>query len=483
MAGGSSPRRLSLGRWFERSLRPVYVLDEKRSIVFANEACLRWLGAPAQRVLGQRVDYHSMTVPAESEKDAVGFLSGLCPPPEILESGRGTIAAWCVSSEGALRHRAAQVFAMSQEGTARRHLLVLLEEQDQEASGHVDPRESSSAGLRDRLHERLLALHRRLLEPYRLESLLGLSPAMQRVRRQVGMAAETRVNVLVTGEPGCGREQVARTIHRLRTADCAATLIPLDCRILDAELLESTVLSVLRSGAQLKQAEPATLLLLDVDQLERTAQSVLRVVLERSEFPLRTFATASQETSHSSSSSLDEALRCVLATVEIQLPPLRERLDDLPMLLQAAMESLNAQGGRQVAGFTAEAIDALQGHPWRRNLDELREVVTEAWRRAEDSRIGREDLPAIIGWTADAEDYPVVPPEMASLDDYLAAIERELVVRAVARAQGNRAEAARLLGIPRSRLLRKLEPMPPCAGKNDSTDQDGPATPDEEASA
>ncbi len=483
MAGGSSPRRLSLGRWFERSLRPVYVLDEKRTIVFANEACLRWLGAPAQRVLGQRVDYHSLTVPTESAKDAVGFLSGLCPSPEVLKAGQGMIAAWCVSPEGALRHRAAQVFAMSQEGTARRHLLVLLDEQDQETRGRLDPTESSSAASRDGLHERLLALHRRLLEPYRLESLLGLAPAMQRVRRQVEVAAETRANVLVIGEPGCGREQVARTIHRLRTSDSAAALIPLDCRILDAELLESTVLSVLRSGAQLKQAGPATLLLLDVDQLERTAQGVLRVVLERSEFPLRTLATASQATSHLSSSSLDEALRCLLAIVEIQLPPLRERLDDLPMLLQSAVESLNAQGGRQVAGFTTEALEALQGHPWRRNLDELREVVAEAWRRAEDSRIGRQDLPAIIGWTADAEDYPVVPPEMASLDEYLAAIERELVVRALTRAQGNRAEAARLLGIPRARLLRKLEPMAPGAGMNDSTDPKGPAAPDEEASA
>jgi len=136
-----------------------------------------------------------------------------------------------------------------------------------------------------------------------------------------------------------------------------------------------------------------------------------------------------------------------------------------------------------VAGFTAEAMEALMGHPWRGNLDELREVVAEAWTRAGDAWIGLKDLPPIIGWTADAEDFPVVPPEMSSLDDYLASIERELVTRAMQRARGNRAEAARLLGIPRARLLRKLDP--PAAGSEvtAAADDEGPVTPDEEATS
>ena len=456
----------------------MYVLDEKRTIVFANGACLNWLGALSSRVVGQRVDFHSSTVPVESGGPASECLAGLCPAPDVLEAGQGVAEVWCCPTDGSRRSRLAHVFSMPSDGSTRRHLLVLLDDQDlPPANGSPSVRRQvDAAGEDDDLHGQLLELHRRLQAPYRLEALLGQTPAMQRVRRQVEVAAATRANVLVWGEPGCGREQVARTIYRLRSSHTSIPLVPLDCRILDAELLESTLQSLLRSGGTLKHSSVATLLLLDVDQLERPARGVLRAVLEHPEFAVGTLATASLMPP-TAPTMLEDDFLAVLATVEVRLPALRDRLADLPLLLQSAVETLNAQGGRQVAGFAKDALDALTGHPWRRNLDELREVVTEAWSSTCASWIGRGDLPAIIGWTADAEDYPVVPPEMSSLDDYLATIERELLRRALRRAQGNRAEAARLLGIPRSRLLRKLELLDSLASRLDpSEEREGPPT-------
>ena len=138
------------------------------------------------------------------------------------------------------------------------------------------------------------------------------------------------------------------------------------------------------------------------------------------------------------------------------MPPLAQRREDLPLLAQLFLEELNARGGKQVGGFTPEALDRLDAYPWPGNLDELAQVVAEAHERAGGPEIAR-------GRSARAD-----PPggrrggasapheETIVLDEFLAAIERELIRRALARAKGNKAKAARLLGMTRPRLYRRM---------------------------
>jgi DNA-binding NtrC family response regulator len=150
------------------------------------------------------------------------------------------------------------------------------------------------------------------------------------------------------------------------------------------------------------------------------------------------------------------ALASLLSTIVIELPPLAERRADLPLLAQLFLEEANSRGMKQVAGFSSEALDRLDGYFWPGNCDELAQMVAEAHAHAEGPHIEIGDLPERIHLAAYAAAHPARIEESIVLDDFLRRIERELVSRALAQAKGNKTKAARLLGMTRPRLYRRL---------------------------
>jgi DNA-binding NtrC family response regulator len=180
-------------------------------------------------------------------------------------------------------------------------------------------------------------------------------------------------------------------------------------------------------------------------------------VLSAPSFPLRLIATARHLLDDSARrEQYRHDLAALLSTVVIELPPLAERRGDLPALAQLLLEEVNARGAKQVAGFSPEALDRLDGYSWPGNADELAQFVAEAHARAESARIEVRDLPERIHLAAYAATHPRRPEETIVLDDLLAEIERELIHRALAQAKGNKTKAARLLGMSRPRLYRRL---------------------------
>lgn len=443
---GGSPRRVSIGRWTERSQRPVYALDRSRVLVYANAACLEWLGAEEANVLGRKCDFHSLM----SRDSTMDVVAGLCPPPDQLEVSNGTFIAWHLQSDGASRQRQAHCWQMGGEETFDWTLVLL--------GDPVAPDVEITAGTTDpkQLHLALVEAHRSWGRGVPLDDLVGTSASVQRVRRQIELAASQSVNVVIHGMPGTGRERVARTIHQLRGGvSSPTTLIPLDCHLLDAELLQGTVVGFIRSASELTETGAATLLLLDVDGLQPAAQAVLVEILNVEALALKTLATSSMLLLQNENFRSD--LASILSTLPIELPPLSQRLEDLPLLVQSAVEAANSVGRHQITGVTPEALDALWAHPWRRNLDELWEIVAEAHQRCRRTLIGVEDLPDIIRLTADAENYPPMVEETVMLEAYLLEMERKLLLRTLEQCQGNRAKAARRLGISRAKFLRRLQ--------------------------
>jgi DNA-binding NtrC family response regulator len=138
------------------------------------------------------------------------------------------------------------------------------------------------------------------------------------------------------------------------------------------------------------------------------------------------------------------------------MPALRQRMDDLPLLAQAWVEASNAQSSKQVAGVATEALELLALHKWPRNLDELGEVLQAAHRQTSSVWITPRDLPDRIGHAAGHAQFAKSPEEVIELEVFLARIETELIERALARAKGNKAQAARLLGMTRPRFYRRL---------------------------
>jgi DNA-binding NtrC family response regulator len=183
----------------------------------------------------------------------------------------------------------------------------------------------------------------------------------------------------------------------------------------------------------------------------------MRAWFDRPSFRLSVLATATDELAQVP--GFCPELAAALSTLTIRLPALTARLQDLPLLVQSIVEQGNLQNVRQLEGVTPAVLDRLLNHPWHGNLRELVDVLSLARARCDTMRLDVQHLPEVIGLTADAERFARIPTETIQLDNYLARIERELIERALRTAKGNRAAAARLLGISRARLLRRLESL------------------------
>jgi DNA-binding NtrC family response regulator len=442
-----------LAKMLNAATQPIYVLDDELAVVFCNRACRDWLGPQAEGLLGQRCAYTSS--PAVSGPAAAA--AALCPPPAVMAGRQMTATVSCAAADGRLWSRRARFVPL---GTAAEHLIGLVAVLEAEDLPEPEPTTAATQSDEPRstdLHEHVREFHRQAAARYRADRLIGNSPAICRARAQLELAARNRASVLLVGPPGSGRQHVAAAIHYGGDPQPAGSLIPLACSVLGADLIHSTVLALASMDPLGEQAGHSTLLLNQADQLPLEVQAELAAVLAGRSFKLRLIATAARP--------LEELVRAgtyradlagLLSTITIELPPLVQRRQDLPLLAQLFLEEANARGGKQLGGFTPEALDQLDAYRWPGNLDELAQVVAQAHRQAEGPLIGPRDLPELVREAAQAAAYPPRTEETIVLDEFLGRVERELICRALAQAKGNKAKAARLLGMTRPRLYRRL---------------------------
>lgn len=451
MTGKFSPKT-ALAKLLGSSLRPVYALDERRRIVYCNPACAQWLGLPATALLGQRCDYHSGgELPGPSDSAA-----GLCPPPEVFAGQRTKGEISCRGAAGQLLRRQAEFVPLPKEQSDRYVVLVLADAEDLPAATAV----GGSAILSEpvALHQRLRLILHELRGRHRLNQVVGDSPAIVRVREQIRLAMAGVANVVVVGPTGSGCEHIARAIHFGRGGAAAPPLTPLACPLLDTELLQSALTSFIASCAELQTEQPPALLLLEVEHLAADAQAALAGMLGGGSLHLRALTTARTPLLQLAAEGLFRRdLAFILSPLVIEVPPLAQRPQDIPLLAQLFLEQGNAEGDKQLAGFAEDAWEQLLEYPWPGNVDELAELVRAAGRVATGPLVSASALPERIRLTAEVAGRPVRGPAPIELDKFLAEIELELLRRALAQAKGNKAEAARLLGISRARLLRRLE--------------------------
>lgn len=440
--------RTQLVQLLDSASVPVYFLDERRRIVFCNTACAAWVGAPVDQIVGLRCDYHSK--PEADRSQAIA--AGLCPPPEAF-AGRTTGLVAAATESGGSRRRMAEFVPLGRDVVQCVGLIAVLDDKDQTAETTPAPERQDEPAL---LHELVRAYREQARRHYQIDRLVGESQPIKRVRDQVAAAVASGARVVLVGPKGTGREYVARTIHFGHQQATAASLIPLDCTLLDSELLQSTVSAYVRRWAELQPEQPAALLLLEVDQLAPDAQRDLVGFLDIHECPLRTIATAGQSLLQlAEQDRFRRDLAFALSTLVIELPGLTQRSEDVPVLAQLLLEDLNAVGKRQLGGFSPAAMDRLVAYPWPGNLDELVSTVAAVHQQADGPLVEPEDLPERLALAAEALEHPPHEPETISLDSFLQDIERELIARALRQSKGNKAQAARWLGISRARLLRR----------------------------
>jgi DNA-binding NtrC family response regulator len=162
------------------------------------------------------------------------------------------------------------------------------------------------------------------------------------------------------------------------------------------------------------------------------------------------------DAARSEPATLDPALLDAISTITIRLPRLVERIEDLPVLAQCFLEACNCGNVKQVGSIRRDALDRLALHSWPGELNELRDVIAAAHRECASHEIAATDLPDVIHHAFQAASRSARPFAPIVLDELLATIEKEAIVRALIHSGGNKTEAAELLGMTRPRLYRRM---------------------------
>jgi DNA-binding NtrC family response regulator len=321
-----------------------------------------------------------------------------------------------------------------------------------------------------RLARRAERLQSRLDARHDLDSLVARSGAMRRVAEQVRHVAPSRVPVLLEGERGTGRRRVAQALHHLGPRR-AGPFVTLDCGALPEALAERELFGVERgvdeSGArrgQLETADGGTLLLLDVDGLPASLQvRLLRVLRDRAyervgggdtlRADVRVVATSVDGLASAVAAGRFRAdLQQRLAAVRIALPPLRERREDIPELVDAFVREADRAFRRRVTGMSRGALERLAAAEWPGQVAELKSVVERMVEGARGRRaLTFSDLPARLRPDEGGGARLGVVVGM-TLDE----AERHLITATLARVDGDKVRAAAMLGIGLRTLYRKL---------------------------
>jgi two-component system NtrC family response regulator len=314
-------------------------------------------------------------------------------------------------------------------------------------------------------------LRQRLEDREEFKHIIGSSDAMEAVFGLVRKVANTEATILITGESGTGKELVARAIHE-QSSRRGSRFVAINCAAIPRELLESELFGHVKgafTGAirdqqgKFHQADGGTIFLDEVCEMPLAMQpKLLRVLQEKEITPIgadkvqktdvRVIAATNQDIEAAVGAGLfREDLYYRLSVIPISLPPLRQRPSDIPLLTH----HFAVKAGFPGVVFTKEASAALAGYPWPGNVRELENTITRMLILRHADMVGIEDVPEkIMTWRQQERSAIVhLPPEGYSLEQ----LEREVVMEALERNNGNKSAAAAFLKIPRHVLLYRLE--------------------------
>lgn len=310
-----------------------------------------------------------------------------------------------------------------------------------------------------------------------LENMVGRSAAMQAVFATIRQVASARTTVLITGESGTGKELAARALHHLsERAD--QPFIPIHCAALSENLMQSELFGHERgafTGAserrigRFEAADGGTVFLDEIGDIGPAAQVALLRFLETRSFE-RVGGSSAITVDVRVVTATNKNLRVMVDTgefredlyyrldvINIEMPPLRERQGDIPLLLDYYLAVFNQDNNKNVGGYTPIVVDTLVRYTWPGNIRELRNCVERMVVMTRDSTVQAHDLPrdivAAVKQDGGAASIPDVDTDPLDIEGN----ERRLILQALRECNGNRTAAARKLGVSRRTIIRKIE--------------------------
>ncbi len=317
------------------------------------------------------------------------------------------------------------------------------------------------------LVEENVSLRQKLEGQYRFENIIAKSSKMQRLIELIKVVGKSNATVLITGESGTGKELVARAIHS-QSHRHSKPFIAVSCAALPESLLESELFghekgsftgAYTQKKGKFEFANGGTLFLDEIGEMSANTQVHLLRVLEEKEFarvggnePIKADVRVISATNKDLRKAIEdgefrEDLYYRLNVVNIELPPLRERKEDIPLLAEHFLDTFALENGKEIKGFTSDALQFLLDHDWPGNVRELENAVERAVILAGDNLITVADMPQ----------RGVVPASATTTGKCLKEVEKEHILAVLRRTSENYSETARILGITRMTLYRKAK--------------------------
>ncbi len=472
--------RRSVARLLESADTPLWIITAAHTIGYVSPAAANWLGIDDDALVGRR---------------CIGGMSIGTDPLDQLAASLSPPAG--LASAGSLVMRV-QPIQVGPAPVADRDVLFTRIGDDSKAItiavvgefSRADPNSrNADSHLTDASIAHSIAIRQQLDAWRKRQAALavtvsaGKSQAAKRLRARLELVARIRCHVGLFGPAGCGAESIATRMHSLSAP--GESLLIVDGPLMDAELLEATIAPAIHTITESNSAN-ASLLVRSLDEMPMEAQSRLADVVGGASGRLRLIGLCSTQPklfrepiNTSDTDSLDllpsmevtprvvePRLAELLSVIHIAIEPLRSRVEDLPLLAAALVDARHAAGEGPAERLSRAALDALVTYPWPGDFAELDAAIRHAVRSTRGDIISPEHLPLAIRSYRNRESPKQESPTVA-LDEAVSRYEWRLIQDALAATDGNRAEAARRLGVSRARLLRKIDE----ANHDDSEDE------------
>jgi DNA-binding NtrC family response regulator len=329
---------------------------------------------------------------------------------------------------------------------------------------------------KNRLVKEVKVLRQNLSKVLKEQNFIGKSPKMMELFNMIDAVAETDATVLIQGETGTGKELVARTLHN-RSLRCNKPFLSISCAAIPAELLEAELFGREKGAytsayssqpGRFERANTGTLFLDEIGELPLPLQSkILRILQDKRmerlggtrviDIDVRIVAATNRELQEEvDKGNFRKDLFYRLNVIPIKVPALRERLEDIPLLTYYFLENLNKKHNKKIIGFTHKVLNCFKNYAWPGNVRELENLIERLVVITKGNRIAYRDIPLEI---QKAED--VLPEITVDEVDLLSKTEKQLIEKTLLKTQKssgkwNKAKCARILGISRKLLYKKL---------------------------
>ena len=452
----------------------VFIVDSDWRVVLFNEACERLTGLTRKEVLGTQCPCRQAD--DCDQEDGRRLLGNLCSGLALFEGQSLSVFrqrmrirrrdgqhSWVETNYMPLPNaegKVSCVLAVVRDLSAVKENEEFLRETTQDLAEQVD------------------RLRGEIRQQYGFSTIISRSPKMEPVLAKIRAAADNDCAVLVSGESGTGKELAARTIHE-HGLHKNGLFVPMNCSSIVPQMLECELFGYVKgafNGANidfeglLRAAEGGTVFLDELTELAPDTQAKLLRVLEdgrvrpvgstrETSVNVRVVAATSFSPSRAvAEGTLRKDLFYRLGVINVEIPPLRERKEDIPFLVQHFLAQLSRRSVRQITRVEPEVWSILLSYDWPGNIRELHNAIESAVAMGGGPELKAAELPELVRGEVielrDTGDHGDL-----SLDDILASVERRAILSALRRAGGQRSRAARAIGISRSRLYRRMEAL------------------------